>query len=367
MERKLIEGPSSLKLTEGGYQSEKFVSVADTVKVLVIGEADAKISMTLYAYDKDGKQFEVKTVGTEEREFSLSYELDPASLAVYSAADSFNIEIYSEGNITVRELSIMEIITEPSDMWRDSLDALTTLEDGTPAVYITTAEGEKKAVARVPKKVLFIGNSLVFGMSHGYYGMCATAPDKDYFHYVSSYIKKYNPECKFTKLYGSYLEHSENMEMFDDWYYHDAMKQFTVDDNFISADDMLEPDLDLILMQMGDNVNTEEKMQTYKVALYVFMERVKKKCKNARIIFVHSWYGIFKTGHIIKDVCDKWQVERVDISCLHNISTEAREQKTYVTRDGSLANVSERWISHPGDLGMKKIADRIIEKLKLEK
>ena len=32
-------------------------------------------------------------------------------------------------------------------------------------------------------------------------------------------------------------------------------------------------------------------------------------------------------------------------------------------KDGTLKEVSERWITHPGDLGMKMIADLMIEKL----
>ena len=243
---------------------------------------------------------------------------------------------------------------------------LTTLENGEPGVFIKTIDGEKKVVSRIPKKVLFVGNSLVFGMSHGYYGMCASAPDKDYFHYVSEHIKKFSPDCVFTKLYGSYLEHSENMEMFDDWYYRDAMKQFTVDDNFVSAESMLDPELDLIFLQMGDNVNTEEKFETFKVALNLFIERIKARCPHVRIIFVHSWYGIHKTGWVVKGVCERWDIERVDISCLHSIETEARDQKTYIARDGGIGQVSERWISHPGDLGMKKIAERMIDRLALQ-
>ena len=363
MEKIILNGVSAVKANGNCYLSERFISIADTV--VISAAAKGAGYMALYAFDKEGNRFEIKTVDFTEAEagYTATYEFDPSSLAVYRNADSFEVEL---GVAEVTDFSAKEIIIEPSEMWRDDRNMLTTFEDGTPGVFSKTVSGDKIIVPRIPKKVLFIGNSLVFGMSHGYYGMCASAPDKDYFHYVSSYIKKFSPDCQFTKLYGSYLEHSENMEMFDDWYYRDAMKQFTVDDNYISAESMLDPELDLVFVQMGDNVNTDEKFETFIKALDIFIERIKGRCPHCRIVFVHSWFGIHKTGTVVKDVCEKWEVERVNISCLHNLATEARDQKTYVTRDGSLANVSERWISHPGDLGMKKIAERIIERLGLE-
>ena len=367
METKLLEGLGALTKSGNAYLSEGFVSIADTVRVRAAGKGCCG-SLTLFAFDKAGEQFEIKTqeLTFEGESFTVKYEFDPASLAVYRGADSFKVELRSRCELTVTEFSVCEEMTEPSEEWADSLNALTTTEDGKPGVYVTTVDGGRIVVPRVPKKVLFIGNSLVFGMCHGKYGMCASAPDKDYFHYVSTYIKKFSPDCVFTKLYGSYLEHSENMEMFDDWYYRDAMKQFTVEDNFISAEDMLDPELDLVILQMGDNVNTDEKMETFKKAIFLFIERIKGRCPNARIIFVHSWYGIWKTGSTIKRACEEWNIERVNISCLHTIDTEAREQKTYLGSDGEQHEVSERWISHPGDLGMKRIAERIIDRLALE-
>ena len=366
MEKIILEGKDTLNYVGSIYRTESFSSIVDTVTVNMSGKCDSEVSMTLFAKDKEGRSFEIKTVSSEAGDFDLKYEFDPSSLAVYRDADTFYVELCSRGTVSSLAFSAKESTIEPSDMWRDDRNMLTVCENGEPGVFIKTISGEKIAIPRIPKKALFIGNSLVFGMSHGYYGMCASAPDKDYFHYVSEHIKKFSPDCVFTKLYGSYLEHSENMEMFDDWYYRDAMKQFTVDDNFISADQMLDPDLDLIFIQMGDNVNTEEKFETFQKAIHLFVERIKEKCKHVRIIFVHSWYGIHKTGSTIKAVCEKWDIERVDISCLHSIATEAREQKHYISRDGGIGNVSERWISHPGDLGMKKIADRIIERLALE-
>ncbi len=366
MEKIILNGCGSLEEKGGVLVSKEFSSVADTVTVSINAEGLGG-SLAIYAYDKVGGRFLIRAVDftTGESGLCAFYEFDPSSLAVYQGAESFEVQI-SLNEAKVTSFDVKEVIAEPSEMWRDDRDMLTVCDNGEPGVFVKTVSGEKIVVPRVPQKVLFVGNSLVYGMSHGYYGMCASAPDKDYFHYVSNHILKFNPDCKFTKLYGSYLEHSENMEMFDDWYYRDAMKQFTVDDNFISAEMMLDPELDLIFLQMGDNVNTDEKMETFKKAIFIFIERIKERCPHARIIFVHSWFGINKTGPVIKAACEEWDVERVDISCLRTIDTEAREQKTYVARDGGIGQVSERWITHPGDLGMKKIAERMIERLALQ-
>lgn len=365
MEKIILDGSGAIESSGVIYKSSVFESVADTVTVKAWGNAVGCVSMTVYAFKGDAKKFEVKTVSTEVQngDFNLSYEFDPSSLAVYQDAERFQAEII--GNITKLDLSVTENSIEPSDEWRDNLNLLTKTEDGKPGVFVTQLSGEKTVVSRIPKKVLFMGNSLVFGMCGGLYGMCASAPDKDYFHYVSEHIKSFSPDCQFDKLYGSQLEHSENMEMFDEWFYKDGMVQFS-NGTLTPAKDKFTPDLDLIFLQIGDNVNTEEKLENFRTSAFVFIERVKELCPKARIIFVHSWYGIVKTGSIIKAVCDKWEIERVDISCIHSYATEARTQKYYLRPDGSNAEVSERWVSHPGDLGMKKIAERIIDRLALE-
>ena len=373
---KLILKDEGVKIFGGRYTSSKFRSLIETVRVSVevIADDGAELSMTLISYNEEGASETIATVALEKCEcgnLCATYMFDPVSLAVYKNSVEFEVIVEAERTqFVLVSFSATEIIPEKREAIKDKLDNTTVMENGEPGVFVTQKDGSRTVVPRIPKKVLVVGNSLVFGMLTStpfHYGMCASAPDKDYYHYVSTYIKKFNPDCKFDRLYGSYLEHSESMEMFDDWFYNDCKRYV---EGTYGAVTKFTPDLDLIILQMGDNTNTDQKEQNYRTAAYVFMERVKELCPKARIIFVHGWYnnGPRTTRSVIIDLCKKWDIERVDTSDLSSDRANAAYGQTeyYSPKDGLMHPVSERWISHPGDLGMKKIADKIIEKLKFE-
>ena len=117
---------------------------------------------------------------------------------------------------------------------------------------------------------------------------------------------------------------------------------------------------------MGDNVNTDLKQKTFnEVTAELLIERIKERCPRARIIWIHGWYNYERTAEKIKELCQRWGIERVDMSGLRSKENEGHAQKTCIGADGSVCEVSPRWVTHPGDLGMQKIADKIIRKLKL--
>ena len=150
------------------------------------------------------------------------------------------------------------------------------------------------------------------------------------------------------------------MEALDEWFYRN--------DSFSGrgAAEQLTPDVDLIFLQLGDNVNTDSKKALFQnVGGEWLIERIKERCPRARIIWIYGWYSLSRTVDTVKALSDKWGIERIDISTLHSQENEAHGQMTCLSPEGEVREVDPRWISHPGDLGMKKIADKIIARLAL--
>lgn len=345
--------------TGAKFETERFTSIADTVTVELKLYEENEVSFTLLSFDKDGNTTEIY----KENVFRKSYEysFDPISYAVYRGAVEFAAVLETAGGVlSFDELTIFDMTSDVCDIDCDSIDNTGIDKDGSPISYVTDINGERVEIPRVPKKALFIGNSLVFGM--GAYGMCSSAPDKDYFHYVTSHIKEYNPCCEFDKLWGSNFEHSENMETFDKWYYESA----SLDGKQSSAESKLTNDLDLIFIQLGDNVNTDAKTEFFKTSADIFIERIKTACPRARIIWIYGWYKKAAADAHIEKLCERWGIERIYINSCRSKETEAHNQKYYYNvKEGKLCEVKETWVTHPGDLGMKRIADKIIKKLKL--
>lgn len=339
--------------------SSRFSSTAETVKLTVKYRTDTDVRVTVRCYDALGAMCEGYTqVYPASDSGELVFCFDPVSFSVYKNAETFEIAITADG-LSVESFSVTEENYTAISETEDTLINTTLTEDGEKGVYVTQLNGERITVPRIPQKVLFVGNSLVFSMFRAY-GMCASAPDKDYYHHVTEHIRKINPSCTFFKQHGAYFEHAESMEAFDEWCYRNdtfdgkpAMESFT-------------PDLDLIFLQLGDNINNDSKQALFeKKSGDLLIERIKERCPKARILWIHGWYSQTRTVGKITALCKKWGIERVDISALHTKENEAQTQKTCVSPEGMICAVDPYWISHPGDLGMKRIADKIITKLDL--
>lgn len=304
---------------------------------LQLGEA----TLRLVGICENGDRRVLKGIPLSKGEVELDHHFDPVSYSVYSGAVRFLAEICAEGDAFCMSISGLAL-EEYSQERRSEHDA---------SVDMTKRFS-------VPRRTLFIGNSLVFGM--GGFGMCSTAPDKDYFHHVSSYIRGLDPNAEFVKLHGSEYEHSESMEAFEKWY---GKKN---DLCIGSPSELFAPGLDLIFLQMGDNINTDEKFLTFKQSGDVLIRRIKEKCPRARLIWIHGWYSRPHVYDEIVALCERHKIERLDIRAARSYESEEHEAKEYLSLDGSLLPIKDTWRTHPGDLGMRKIADMIIDFLRIE-
>lgn len=261
-------------------------------------------------------------VPSEKGVIEASYRFDPISLAVYKNAVKFRAILYSETKVSTIEIIDFSIkaVCESKKYTKEQRKIFSSLlihEKGETCVMVQQNNGNKITVPVIPKQVLFIGNSLLLGMCNTY-GMCSTSPKKDYAYYVQQSILKYNKDCLFYKLHGSNFEHAESVLAFEKW--------FSEEENIYTqmpARESFTEDLDLILIQLTDNVNTDDKIVAFNKNVDLFMERLKEMCPKARIIWITGWYNKLNTFDKVVEICEQWGLEYIDISDLHVSENES--------------------------------------------
>ena len=129
--------------------------------------------------------------------------------------------------------------------------------------------------------------------------------------------------------------------------------------------DSFSDDVDLIIIQLGENTNTLQRNEVLKANIDKFISGIKTKSPKARIVWVHGFFNENISGQTIIDACNRWRIGQLCIKDLYTRENCATASQTYVKGDGTVEKVQEGWIEHPGNLGMKRIADRIIKFLKL--
>jgi hypothetical protein len=219
---------------------------------------------------------------------------------------------------------------------------------GEKYIPIINDEGAVSYIPVMPNNVLFVGNSLLLGF--GSFGMCAKNSSHDYYHYVTEYIKQ-NKSLISNKLSGVNFEDSTSIDNVNSWMNATLKPQ-------------LNNNLQLVIIQLGDNVNTPEKIATFKTSCKSLLKYIRTKCPNARVCWVGEWYSTTEKQKIINDSCNKLQCQFIDISDLN-----IEENRSYIGAkidkgDGNIYTVENSGIaSHPGNKGMRLIANRILYQL----
>lgn len=346
---------------DSGVCTEYFKSTEDAVCIKFRGRTvDASpLGYRLCSYDEEGLE---TFIFGEEPEldcdgcFDMAYTFDPINLAVYKNAVKFRFFIYSSGekaDIYINRFSIEEGNDVYAEEEEDELEINNLTADG---VYVLQKDGGKITVPIVPKKVVFVGNSILLGM--GTYGMCATSDKADYALHVQQKILEHNPECTFNKVHGSGFENSLTFD--------EAVNWFNITPNTYTAKPARESfseDTDLVIIQLTDNVNTDVKISVFEKSADMLIDSIKDICPKARIIWVYGWYNKYNTRDKLYELCSKWSIELIDISGCRSKENEAKSGQISIDKYGNEFVVKDAWVTHPGDKGMKAIAGKIIEKL----
>jgi hypothetical protein len=200
-----------------------------------------------------------------------------------------------------------------------------------------------------PSKVLVIGNSITSGF--GTHGMASSDVDTDYYYLVNQYLIGLVPNVEMNRISGKGWEQSTSSE-----------ERTRRVDGFLA--DSFTADTDLVIVQLGDNVSSKEELATFPEDCVYLLQSIKKINPNARVLWVFGRYHI-KNSKTIQSACDECGAEFVDVTI---ISTDEKYSASvgdkYIDSKGRERVIEKPGVaSHPNDLGMKTIADIIINQL----
>ncbi len=229
-------------------------------------------------------------------------------------------------------------------------------------LYVTSSAGKKfrllvddsgtlSTVSQIPNEVAIFGNSLT--KNGGEIGMAASDQYHDYYHYVVEYVKSKNTKVKVNprtnmSVWESATNSNDRKTLFNE-----------------QIKPVLTANTDLVILQLVDNVNTPEKKATFAQDTKTLIKDIHAVSPKARIFWIAYWFGNDDLLGQIKDACNAENATLIDISSIVKMS----DTKSYLgaTRTGvngetwTVTNPGEAM--HPGDKGMRLIADAIIEKL----
>lgn len=225
---------------------------------------------------------------------------------------------------------------------------MVTSPNGTKFRLLVDNNGNLSTISNIPKRVVVFGNSI---LSHGWLqgiGMAASSKDKDYFTLVKNYILSKNPSAVVERGNGASWESEP-----------DTRRQ-TFENQMMLT---LKPDTDIVILQFGDNLNTDEKRKNLETDIPNLISWIRNASPNALIYWVGMHYGWQDFVDRLKRICAPLDVTFVDI---YKFSKDPK-YKSYVGAiidlpDGTKYTVTDPGVaSHPGDLGHQAIADEIIK------
>ncbi len=328
--------------------------------------------MLRYRNSADESKYIVLYESTASFKTTLSF--DASNLAIYNDAKDFAIVVRNrgtiEGSFAINELLVYSNETQKLSFYAENLeDTLLKLDvelknlEPDNDIFLTAPNGKKFKLlvddngalhtkSSTFSKVNISGNSLVNGISQGThgtknFGMCASDSKHDFNYLVQQAILAKNADATFTQTQISGIEMATNQAEYET--YRDSIA-----DSYTS-------DTDLIILQIGDN--TTQYIETFENTFPQFLAWLKGKCPIADIIVVGTWFSKAVGYPVVKQCASDADLKFVDISALNTTENQSTSGAIIAYDDGTTVTASESWVRHPGNVGMQKIADKIIEKI----
>lgn len=171
-------------------------------------------------------------------------------------------------------------------------------------------------------KAVFLGNSLTAGW--GPFGEAASDSKNDYVRFVSNYLKQRFSTVTATRFNSNAWESYETSE--------DRLDYWT---------DTIKPnvpvDADLVVLQLIDNVNTEEKLTTFAADAVTLIEEIKLRAPSAIIIWAAGWYTTIAKMNLVSDACEQTNILFCDFTEYNSSSANKSALNSIVTYDSSWA------------------------------
>ena len=300
------------------------------------------IDLTPYIIYKDAKKFIIYVNGTNT---NYAKTINISKFEIYERKGLQTSDYYSYDFKQTMERVFKGIDDAKTLPKPEPFENLVLTDTNGSKYKLKVYNGQLTLVKTIPDKVLLIGNSLLLGMdtdgTHGgAFGMAATDSTKDYAYYVEQAIIKKNSNATFDKL------HIGDFEMLN-------IDAETFVSNNISH---LANDTNLIILQCGDNVS-KANYSSFKENYIKLLIKFRSVMPNAVILCVGAWFYTTDLLDILS-VCTNHGATFVDIHDLRSNIATIGETITY--KDGTTCEMPSAWATHPGNLGMKLIAERII-------
>lgn len=274
----------------------------------------------------------------------------------YSGYELYESELMAPFSYTVRpqrlpnQIKTIGVKAEDNakkiDGIQNSLNILTS-PNGQKYKLAVNDDGSLTTVSLQAHKGFFFGNSLTVGLDN--YGMAASNEAHSWATLVGNRLKELEPSFTFKRFNGN-----------DIW-----EGKTTSADRLASLNNLvkpaLDPDTDLVIIQLTDNVNTPEKRATFPQDSKDLITWFKQQAPKARIVWVATWFGD-DLVHYVKEACEERGAIFVDIteyakddkykSALGLKWTDSKGVEHVIDNPGVAA--------HPGDLGMQMIANKVM-------
>ena len=215
-------------------------------------------------------------------------------------------------------------------------------------VNLLQAESNKSAVDWDSDdcNYLAIGNSITIHPLNEYWwnecGMAATTAENDYVHLVASAL-----DAKF------YAYNFYTWELMG----HDRGETLSL------LDGLLSEELDLVTVQLSENASD---LSTFESDFEELIRYVQKGAPDAQILVIGDFWDKEQKDEMKQKASEETGVEFISLDEIKGLEEyQCGMDTTVYDSDGSSHTVEHAGVAkHPGDLGMKWIADRIIEVVK---
>ena len=215
------------------------------------------------------------------------------------------IEFQNSGNADVA--SVVEfIITGKPDNTTTRKDFITS-PDGTKFLPMIKNDGSVVGARVVPKKALFIGNSLTSGWQT--FGESATEHTKDFIALFSDVVGDLESNYSFSRIWATGFEQQTSLSDAQTW-------------TTTNIDPLLSSDLDLIVVQLSDNVTGSSQGAVFPDTSLWLLQHLRTECPKARVV----WMGVWVDRGWVQTLLDNTEntgCEYVDIRPLYNSSNMA--------------------------------------------
>ena len=281
----------------------------------------------------------------------------------YSGNTFYSADALAPFEYTVAPASATQLSDSLSQGISDNAQKVNDIKKQVKQVAVLTSPSGKKfrisvddngslsAVSTIPTNVQVFGNSLTCYYKDGFPALGATDQDHDWYHYVTEYIKSANSDAVIgpRRNVAPWEQNTNRDEQFN---------------TLIKPN--LSPDTDLVILQLGDNVNSDSLHSGFANDVMNLFKNIKAIAPKAKIYFVGMWFcGWQDMIDSAQAACRKYDGTFVDIQDLANDpSNKAYIGEVITLPDGTTKTLTnEGEANHPGNAGYKKIANRIIDSL----